>query len=319
MKNNGKKQPRAVGFIATEGLEQLVLSSFLPKLVKQKYPKAKTVLFTTKNTAHHSECFGYDEIVTLSGNKIQDTSKLVFYSRVKGVSLFLDLNRGQQSYFGFSDSIADLRSESQLRLSLPELYMTLVSKLEIEATKLDLKLQLPMHVYHGVGRRLLDSGLELDQLFVLAPDVYSENEFTNKTWSTFSELGKTAENKIVVIAGQKLNAIIKSLDQNKFYVWDGNREPFEETLALISHAKKFIGIDTLWTHVARQLGVPTAGIYGPSLSPSPVFLKAQKDFRAMDATLPCSPCQEGTSRFNFQCQDPVCMKSHSAKEVMADV
>lgn len=89
--------------------------------------------------------------------------------------------------------------------------------------------------------------------------------------------------------------------------WIGNI-PFSRTLALIQSCHLFLGNDSGLLHCAAALGVPVAGIYGPSdWQRSAPWGKNTKIIRK---DLECSPCGSDP-----KCQDLKCLKAISPDEV----
>ncbi len=79
--------------------------------------------------------------------------------------------------------------------------------------------------------------------------------------------------------------------------------------ALIEPAGLFVGADTGATHLAALLGTPTVGLFGPK-DPK-IYGPRGERVEVVTADVECSPC---TLR---KCDDPICMKSIEASDVLA--
>jgi lipopolysaccharide heptosyltransferase II len=81
----------------------------------------------------------------------------------------------------------------------------------------------------------------------------------------------------------------------------------KQLIALIHHARLFIGSDTGPTHIASCLGIPTVAIFGPK-DPA-IYAPYDKNASVVRKDLPCSPCEKRT------CRHVVCIDSISPDDV----
>lgn len=90
-----------------------------------------------------------------------------------------------------------------------------------------------------------------------------------------------------------------------------------ESLALISEADLFIGIDSGLLHAATSFRVPTVGIWGAT---SPKFLFSESEARGfVISTVECQGCHHRVPRLHHTTGCPYdirCMKNTSAEEVL---
>lgn len=92
----------------------------------------------------------------------------------------------------------------------------------------------------------------------------------------------------------------------------------EETIALISGADLFVGIDSGLLHIAASVGTPAVGVWGPT---SPLMLYSQSDARSfVTSRVACQGCQHRYPRLHWMTgcpHDVACMRSISVEEVLA--
>jgi ADP-heptose:LPS heptosyltransferase len=94
--------------------------------------------------------------------------------------------------------------------------------------------------------------------------------------------------------------------------------PLEETIALISQADLFIGIDSGLLHAAASVETPAVSVWGPT---SPLMLFSRNDARSfVTSGVTCQGCQHRFPRLHWAtgCPNDIqCMKSISVEEVLA--
>ncbi len=91
----------------------------------------------------------------------------------------------------------------------------------------------------------------------------------------------------------------------------------EETIALISLAHLFIGVDSGLLHIAASVQTPAVGIWGPT---SPLMYFSNSDARSfVTSQIACQGCQHRYPRLHWVTgcpHDIACMKSIPVKEVL---
>lgn len=97
-----------------------------------------------------------------------------------------------------------------------------------------------------------------------------------------------------------------------------NQLTLEETVAVISRADLFVGVDSGLIHLAAALQVPSVGIFGPTKAE--IILPPSNASNSVVSRVECQGCHHRVPRIHWETgcpHDIVCMKSIPVAEVLA--
>ena len=186
------------------------------------------------------------------------------------------------------------------------------------------RLECPIDVIDSVRNRLTDSGVIDKPLIVIHPGPsWPVREWPELSWVALVDQLHTNGFKNVIQIGTSNHALTPSasvLMTIKGAISLVDQLSVEESMALISLADLFIGIDSGMLHAAAAVRTPSVGIWGPT-SPQFRFSESNSQFH-ITSKVSCQGCQHRVPREHWitGCpHDIECMKEISVDQVLLKV
>jgi ADP-heptose:LPS heptosyltransferase len=176
-------------------------------------------------------------------------------------------------------------------------------------------------VIRSVRNRLIDMGATESPLIVIHPGPsWPVREWPVVSWIQLVKKLHTLGVKNVIQIGTSVHSLTPgasvSMDINGA-ISLVDQLTLEETIALISLANVFIGIDSGMLHVAASVGTPSVGLWGPT-SPQFRFSEKNRQFH-ITSSASCQGCHHRIPREHWITGCPYdikCMKDISEKDVL---
>jgi len=176
----------------------------------------------------------------------------------------------------------------------------------------------------------LYSSSNIKTIFKNSIIVHPCNIFSYKTWprNRWIKVIKylTKKNHVVIIGSKQESSLVKELLDNKELlnkidtknITDlSGKINLRELISLISESKMFVGIDGGPMHIAAAQGIPVIGLFGHETSTR--YAPFNKKSIALYKNPGCSPCVKAYNNQSPNCDNPICLKNISTKEVIKAV
>jgi ADP-heptose:LPS heptosyltransferase len=178
------------------------------------------------------------------------------------------------------------------------------------------------------GRRVAQSlrkinPLQLPLIVMHAGPAWPVREWPLGRWAELSEKIGSRTSAIIIQIGTDLEAgrqLIRRLRIPHTVDWV-NKLDLVELVALLELANVFVGIDSGPAHIAGTIGVPSIGLFGPTVAP--LFLHPQASTKVITGSSKCIGCHHsltGPIHWRIGCpNDIACMEEITAEQVLGAV
>lgn len=295
--------------IRLSSIGDLVLTNFIYKALKEKYPNSEIHVLTKKE---YADVIRYNPFIDklILFNKKQSFCMLIKNIKKENFNLIIDLHNNLRSNIlklSVKSQHLTYKKESWKRLLLVKTKINLLKKkktiLEKYASTIGIKnnisnfIVIPEFIINKLESRLIDNEFKQGHFITIS----KEARWSTKQWDKFESLIEQLlkQKKRVVVIGKKNSGM--KFNSSLFLDLSGQLSLIESA-AVIKLSSQFIGNDTGLMHIADALKVPLITIWGPTVQEFGFSPQSKESHIVEINDLNCRPCSTHGSK--------ICPKGH---------